>query len=87
MSKLRIVSRIVGGSSVGQPLPYQIHIVSMIPKENSSPDFELCGGTLISESHVLTARHCISETKPKYIKLTAGRFSRTDNSSEEVCII
>ena len=73
--------RIVGGSSVGEPLPYQIHIASKIPK-----DIILCGGTLISQRHVLTARHCIEEAKAKYIKLTAGRFNRLDNSSEQVCM-
>ena len=77
-------SRVYDGQEANAVIPYQVRMIVGNGDKNRGP--WLCGGTIISRKHVLTARHCIEEAKAKYIKLTAGRFNRLDNSSEQVCM-
>ena len=67
-------SRIYDGTKASGPLPYQVQI--LVYKQH------LCGGTLISPNHVLTARHCLVRQKsffkfPSfYIEIRVGSNER-----------
>lgn len=49
--------RIIGGFPVEAPIPWQ---VSVEREERPGEWRHICGGSLISEHHILTASHCIS---------------------------
>ena len=67
-------SRIYDGTKASGPLPYQVQL--LVDKQH------LCGGTLISPNHVLTARHCLVNGKSffkapsKYFEIRVGSNER-----------
>ena len=74
----------MGGSEVTPySLPWQVGIVSR------KSDFIWCGGSLISDQHVLTAAHCTEDPKAaKGMDVMVGEHDITDSSDgtrHEVC--
>jgi len=68
-------NRIVGGvETETNEYPWQVGLVS------SSGSRPWCGGTLISNQHVLTAAHCTAGSSPSSISVLVGEH-RTDDSS------
>lgn len=60
--------RVVGGSKVTAPIPYQVSL--QIGRNDQFSHF--CGGSIISEEHVLTAAHCLDGQNKDKITVQAG---------------
>merc|ERR1711892_1260276 len=69
-------NRIVGGVETDvNEYPWQVALVS---RTGRSP---FCGGTLISNRHVMTAAHCTAGSSPSKIRILLGEH-RTDDSTQ-----
>ena len=73
--------RVVNGTSVGKPLPYQLQVRS------KQEDSHHCGAVLISSRFVLSADHCFNTKNEKsdyaselfeYYELVAGEYYRNN---------
>ena len=76
MEKFALSStRIVGGQETEvHEYPWQVGLVS---RNGKTP---WCGGTLISDRHVLTAAHCTAGETTKSMKVLLGEHMIDDNS-------
>ena len=73
-------NRIVGGQETEvNEYPWQVGLVS------SSGTRPWCGGTLISDRHVMTAAHCTAGSSASSIKVRLGRdsFEKLQNSKHD----
>jgi hypothetical protein len=81
---------IVGGTqlAVGQA-PWQVAVEAEIPIGKSELDRILCGGSIIDESHILTAAHCVfiappdEQIPPSDFMVRAGTVSLTSSEPTE----
>ncbi|KAL8610334.1 hypothetical protein ACOMHN_041148 [Nucella lapillus] len=70
-------SRIVGGKKTGScdVIPWQVRLVS---------EQGLCGGSIISERHILTAAHCVNDlTEASQISVVVGDYDKDKTESTE----
>lgn len=58
--------KIVGGSKVTSPIPYQVSV------QHAQKKAHFCGGSIISAEHVLTAAHCLKGQKKNKLSVLAG---------------
>jgi Trypsin len=57
---------IVDGSQISiVQAPWQVFVVSVIPLGNKEALFLLCGGSIIGETHVVTAGHCMFDPETR----------------------
>uniref|UniRef100_A0A182LZB1 Peptidase S1 domain-containing protein n=1 Tax=Anopheles culicifacies TaxID=139723 RepID=A0A182LZB1_9DIPT len=66
--------RIVGGTELEEPLPYLLSL--------RDSGFHICGASIISEKHALSAAHCQNPPSDlERLTLLAGTIHRTDDES------
>lgn len=70
--------RIVGGEKAPRPYPYQISLQVLVQQYIAifpTGKYEYmhnCGGSIVSETCVLTAAHCVVDYKPEQLSILAG---------------
>lgn len=69
-SSKRIFSRIVGGQDAD---PNEWPWLAAIMYKTSKKSF--CGATLITDTHVITAAHCVDRFKPADLRVRVGEYS------------
>lgn len=88
----RAHASIVGGTqiSIGQA-PWQVFVIGVIPLGSKEALFLFCGGSIIDETHVVTAGHCLfdpetgSRVLPENVLVVAGTSNFTEvEASEQV---
>ncbi|CAF3533213.1 unnamed protein product [Rotaria socialis] len=74
-------SRIVGGE---EAIPHSWSFV--VSLQHRSPNSHFCGGSIFSDSYILTAAHCVDDETPYRIQIVAGVHNRSDpnNTIREV---
>ncbi len=63
--------QVLGGHGTSGPIPWQVAIAKSNGDDGGRP---FCGGTLISESFVLTAAHCTENRAPETMIVILGLY-------------
>ncbi|MBT2364001.1 serine protease [Streptomyces sp. ISL-10] len=75
--RTRPSAKIIGG--VEQSNGAHPWMAALLSKGSGNPaDRQFCGGSLISDTVVLTAAHCVTGVKPKKLEVTVGRTVLSD---------
>jgi len=78
--------RIVGGNEVvanSKPWHVAIMFKAFDPKTNEKLNSYNCGGTIITEKHILTAAHCLHpSTLPSTLSVLVAEHDKTDNDED-----
>ena len=76
-----VVQLIVGGEQAKYG-EFPHHALLGYPKKDGENGYDfLCGGTLISDQHILTAAHCFNEGDPVIVRI--GEYDTKSESNEE----
>ena len=74
-------TRIVGGTETEvNEYPWQVGLV--YPGLNTNTTRPLCGGTIISAQHILTAAWCTQEPLRPYLRVSVGEHDTTDTAMD-----
>ncbi len=65
--------KIVGGTTANiDDVPWQVGLISPVKKRQTVYDGQFCGGSIINESWIITAAHCLYDFKGKKLGVFAG---------------
>ena len=74
-------TRIIGGTETEvNEYPWQVGLV--YPGLNTNTTRPLCGGTIISAQHILTAAWCTAEPLRPYLRVSVGEHDTTDTAMD-----
>ncbi|CAD7093258.1 unnamed protein product [Hermetia illucens] len=64
---------IVGGIAARSPIPYQVSLQNLAPNRWD----HFCGGSIITQFHIVTAAHCLPGKHPSQISVVVGTLRRS----------
>ena len=68
-----ISQRVINGKEVESGrYPWMTGLSFLMSKNGNTNSYNICGGSLITNQHILTAAHCLKEIFPSNIKATLG---------------
>ncbi|XP_064102965.1 transmembrane protease serine 9-like isoform X3 [Macrobrachium nipponense] len=77
--RINSVNRIVGGVETGvHEYPWQVAITG------ASSNVPFCGGSIIADQWILTAAHCVSDARPRNIKVVIGEHNWSNQTETYV---
>ena len=74
-------TRIVNGEKAPRPIPWQIYFYGKPPRDQDTYSSPKCGGTIIAKNLVITAAHCLFNSKNEFDKDVSILFGHSDISS------
>ena len=78
-------TRVVGGHDVGRnSFPYATGLLIRSGDEERGPVQPFCGGTLITERHIVTAAHCLRDRTAEQVSVDVGDYALNEERDRQV---